>query len=29
MNSLTLKQLRYFITLDKHQHFGNAAKDCF
>lgn len=29
MNSPTLKQLRYFIALDKHQHFGNAAKACF
>lgn len=29
MNLPTLKQLRYFIALDKHQHFGNAAKDCF
>ncbi|MGK0270758.1 MAG: LysR family hydrogen peroxide-inducible transcriptional activator [Cocleimonas sp.] len=25
----TIKQLRYFISLEKHQHFGNAAKACF
>jgi len=25
----TIKQLRYFIALEKHQHFGNAAKSCF
>ena len=25
----TIKQLRYFIALEKHQHFGNAAKACF
>lgn len=25
----TIKQLQYFIALNKHQHFGNAAKQCF
>jgi LysR family hydrogen peroxide-inducible transcriptional activator len=25
----TIKQLQYFIALEKHQHFGNAAKECF
>jgi len=25
----TIKQLRYFIALEKHQHFGKAAKACF
>jgi LysR family hydrogen peroxide-inducible transcriptional activator len=25
----TIKQLRYFIALDKHKHFGNAARSCF
>jgi LysR family hydrogen peroxide-inducible transcriptional activator len=25
----TIKQLQYFIALEKHQHFGNAAKTCF
>lgn len=25
----TIKQLRYFVALEKHQHFGNAAKACF
>ncbi len=25
----TIKQLRYFIALEQHQHFGNAAKACF
>jgi len=25
----TIKQLQYFIALEKHQHFGNAAKACF
>ncbi len=29
MSLPTLKQLRYFIALDKHKHFGNAAKACF
>jgi len=29
MNSPTLKQLRYFIALEKHKHFGNAAKASF
>ena len=29
MNLPTLKQLRYFVSLEKHQHFGNAAKACF
>jgi len=25
----TVKQLRYFIALDEHQHFGKAAESCF
>jgi len=25
----TIKQLRYFVALEKHTHFGNAAKACF
>ncbi len=25
----TIKQLRYFVALEKHQHFGNSAKACF
>jgi LysR family hydrogen peroxide-inducible transcriptional activator len=25
----TLKQLQYFIALEKQQHFGRAAKECF
>ena len=25
----TVKQLHYFVALEKHQHFGNAAKECF
>ena len=25
----TIKQLQYFIALEKHQHFANAAKQCF
>jgi LysR family hydrogen peroxide-inducible transcriptional activator len=25
----TIKQLQYFLALEKHQHFGNAAKECF
>ena len=25
----TIKQLQYFIALEKNQHFGNAAKQCF
>lgn len=28
-NLPTIKQLRYFVALEKHQHFGNAAKACF
>lgn len=29
MNLPTIKQLRYFVALEKHQHFGNSAKACF
>ncbi|MCF6189283.1 MAG: hydrogen peroxide-inducible genes activator [Cocleimonas sp.] len=29
MNLPTIKQLRYFVALEKHKHFGNAAKSCF
>lgn len=29
MNLPTIKQLRYFIALDQHEHFGNAAAACF
>ncbi len=29
MNLPTVKQLRYFVALEKHKHFGNAAKSCF
>jgi len=29
MNLPTIKQLKYFIALEKHEHFGNAAKACF
>lgn len=25
----TLKQLRYLVALDRHQHFGRAAESCF
>jgi LysR family hydrogen peroxide-inducible transcriptional activator len=25
----TIKQLQYFIALEKQQHFGHAAKECF
>lgn len=25
----TIKQLRYFLALEKHRHFGKAAKACF
>ena len=25
----TIKQLRYFVALEEHQHFGNAAESCF
>jgi len=25
----TIKQLRYFVALEKHTHFGNAARACF
>lgn len=28
MNALTLKQLRYFDALARHQHFGRAAEAC-
>ncbi len=29
MNLPTIKQLRYFVALEKHQHFGKAAQSCF
>ena len=29
MNLPTIKQLRYFVALEKHKHFGNAAKASF
>jgi LysR family hydrogen peroxide-inducible transcriptional activator len=29
MNLPTIKQLQYFIALERHQHFGQAAASCF
>ena len=29
MNNLTIKQLRYFDALARHQHFGRAADNLF
>ncbi len=29
MNLPTIKQLRYFVALEKKQHFGKAAESCF
>ena len=29
MNLPTIKQLRYYVALEKHQHFGKAAQSCF
>ena len=29
MNLPTVKQLRYFVALEKHGHFGQAAQACF
>jgi LysR family hydrogen peroxide-inducible transcriptional activator len=29
MNLPTVKQLRYFVALEEHQHFGKAAEACF
>src|SRR5437763_707973 len=28
MEMLTLRQLRYFMSLAKHRHFGRAAEEC-
>ena len=28
MRNLTIKQLRYFDALARHQHFGQAAEAC-
>lgn len=28
-NALSLRQLRFLVSLDKHQHFGHAARECF
>jgi LysR family hydrogen peroxide-inducible transcriptional activator len=29
MNLPTIKQLRYFVALEEHEHFGKAAEACF
>lgn len=29
MNLPTIKQLRYFVALESHEHFGKAAEACF
>ncbi len=29
MNLPTVKQLRYFVALEEHEHFGKAAEACF
>ncbi|MFK8012034.1 MAG: LysR family transcriptional regulator, partial [Marinicellaceae bacterium] len=29
MNFPTIKQLRYYIALVEHNHFGKAAQSCF
>lgn len=29
MNLPTVKQLRYFVSLEEHEHFGKAAEACF